>query len=517
LDPEEPEAEASPGGQRVHHEEMIGGQPAPPGSPLLTPRKQQQHRRPPRGGGGRSEVGGGAKDEKQTLIRRMRAQRHLEDALAEGERVAVLEVAVRAAREAECSPQQIDNAQAKLELVQELEDASVSEDFVRTRHVILAATRCEEVDAQVEWAWQRMPDDTDQRLTCTLARSSEGKCEHLSRASKQTHGAPVAKKAPSSDSARAQTAVEALRKASNVDSLEAALAEAFSAGVDAALLASYQDTLKQATHAWQVLRRTLESLEAEAMRAAIEDLRCIGLGSAELADYEHCCSCLSQITALTHLPCSDVDIPATADKLRACIAEGRRLLFVQGFERCITTAESSLIRLEHRQALAKVVSKAQEVACHDASMDVLENALKQVCDAIQRSRNLGLSAVEIASADSVRRTIHSAIQDLKGAIRVFCRIRPLSDAECAAGERVAITCTNAHTVRVGEAGVQRQQVSSAGAVGKAKHTDDFDFFNACWSPGTQQEVFAQVHELLETVVDGHNLTVFAYGQTRATN
>lgn len=39
-----------------------------------------------------------------------------------------------------------------------------------------------------------------------------------------------------------------------------------------------------------------------------------------------------------------------------------------------------------------------------------------------------------------RRTLHNQLVDLKGAIRVFCRVRPLSAAEMAAGQVPATSC-----------------------------------------------------------------------------
>merc|ERR1719401_866842 len=49
------------------------------------------------------------------------------------------------------------------------------------------------------------------------------------------------------------------------------------------------------------------------------------------------------------------------------------------------------------------------------------------------------------------------------------------------------------------------------AVGeKADHVFRFD---AMFLPGSQEEVFADCKELVQSAVDGYNVTIFAYGQT----
>jgi len=48
-----------------------------------------------------------------------------------------------------------------------------------------------------------------------------------------------------------------------------------------------------------------------------------------------------------------------------------------------------------------------------------------------------------------------------------------------------------------------------------RREDTFNFFDACWAPGSQEQVFDNVRELIQSAVDGQNLTIFTYGQTGA--
>merc|ERR1712072_1474063 len=40
-------------------------------------------------------------------------------------------------------------------------------------------------------------------------------------------------------------------------------------------------------------------------------------------------------------------------------------------------------------------------------------------------------------------------------------------------------------------------------------------FDAVFSPGTQEQVFEDCQDLVQSMVDGYNVTMFAYGQTGA--
>merc|ERR1719473_1707206 len=47
-----------------------------------------------------------------------------------------------------------------------------------------------------------------------------------------------------------------------------------------------------------------------------------------------------------------------------------------------------------------------------------------------------------------------------------------------------------------------------------KDVGDFTF-DSVWTPGTQATVFEDTKDLIQSAVDGYNVTIFAYGQTGA--
>jgi len=133
-----------------------------------------------------------------------------------------------------------------------------------------------------------------------------------------------------------------------------------------------------------------------------------------------------------------------------------------------------------------------------SSIDALRAAKESLSEAIQVAIKSGVPEAHIADAEMRRKKLHNAIEDLKGSIRVFCRIRPLSKTEKERGDTTITSATDSMTLKV------QQEEGSA----------QFQF-DAVWTPGTQEEIFEDCKDLVQSAVDGYNVTMFAYGQTGA--
>ena len=102
--------------------------------------------------------------------------------------------------------------------------------------------------------------------------------------------------------------------------------------------------------------------------------------------------------------------------------------------------------------------------------------------------------------DSVRqrKLLHNQLEDLRGKIRVFCRIRPMSDQE------YKKNCGNITTI------IDDFSFNVEANPGKLKKYS----FDAVFGPtATQEEVFEDTRRLIQSAVDGFNVCIFAYGQT----
>ena len=96
-----------------------------------------------------------------------------------------------------------------------------------------------------------------------------------------------------------------------------------------------------------------------------------------------------------------------------------------------------------------------------------------------------------------RKRLHNLVQELKGNIRVFVRIKPLTAEEAASGQQ--------EHLRLADAG--------GGSIQCAAHSFEFD--RAFGPKSRQAEVFEDVSGLVTSVLDGYNVCIFAYGQTGA--
>ncbi|XP_047950627.1 kinesin-like protein KIN-14P [Salvia hispanica] len=99
------------------------------------------------------------------------------------------------------------------------------------------------------------------------------------------------------------------------------------------------------------------------------------------------------------------------------------------------------------------------------------------------------------------RKLHNELQELKGNIRVYCRIRPFLPGQ--KGKQTIIEY-------IGENG--ELTVANPAKPGKEGRRS-FRFDKVYGPTSTQAQVFADTQPLIQSVLDGFNVCIFAYGQT----
>ncbi|XWS60966.1 hypothetical protein CRYUN_Cryun07bG0084300 [Craigia yunnanensis] len=99
------------------------------------------------------------------------------------------------------------------------------------------------------------------------------------------------------------------------------------------------------------------------------------------------------------------------------------------------------------------------------------------------------------------RKLFNELQDLKGNIRVFCRIRPFLPGQT--GKQTIIE-------NIGENG--QLVIANPSKLGKDGQRS-FKFNKVFGPAATQGEVFSDIQPFVQSVVDGYNVCIFAYGQT----
>ncbi|KAJ4842515.1 hypothetical protein Tsubulata_042433 [Turnera subulata] len=96
--------------------------------------------------------------------------------------------------------------------------------------------------------------------------------------------------------------------------------------------------------------------------------------------------------------------------------------------------------------------------------------------------------------DKKRRGALNKILDIKGSIRVFCRVRPFPLTDRRLREPLSL-------------GLEKVVVRSAGC------RKEYQFDKIFHEDAPQEEVFAEVEPILRSALDGYNVCILAYGQT----
>lgn len=122
-----------------------------------------------------------------------------------------------------------------------------------------------------------------------------------------------------------------------------------------------------------------------------------------------------------------------------------------------------------------------------------------------------LASQKLLRAETARRKLHNQLQELKGNIRVFCRVRPLLREESGPAEL--------NFPDIDEDGQQLQlAVPSIGGIPaldqEIQNKVHLFSFDKVFSPNAvNEDIFEEVSQLIQSALDGYNVCIFAYGQT----
>ncbi|XP_023892613.2 kinesin-like protein KIN-14E isoform X2 [Quercus suber] len=120
--------------------------------------------------------------------------------------------------------------------------------------------------------------------------------------------------------------------------------------------------------------------------------------------------------------------------------------------------------------------------------------------AILKMQGAQLAELEVLYKEEqvLRKRYFNTIEDMKGKIRVFCRLRPLNEKEIGEKGKYALTWLDEFTVEHPWKDDKPKQ-----------HIYDRVFDGNA----TQEDVFEDTKYLVQSSVDGYNVCIFAYGQT----
>ncbi|KAL4308386.1 hypothetical protein GQ457_01G007390 [Hibiscus cannabinus] len=187
---------------------------------------------------------------------------------------------------------------------------------------------------------------------------------------------------------------------------------------------------------------------------------------------------------------------ASNDFFKFCICGGKREVVHQTFSH--SNAYTQLIHLLQREL-------------KDIKLDFQETKLEVQQTHLNWARQLErlahhIKGLEVASSSYQKvleenRMLYNQVQDLKGTIRVYCRVRPFLQGQANGQSTID---------HIGENG----NIMIVNPLKQGKEARKVFSFNKVFGPNVSQEqIYIDTQPLIRSVLDGFNVCIFAYGQT----
>ncbi len=174
-------------------------------------------------------------------------------------------------------------------------------------------------------------------------------------------------------------------------------------------------------------------------------------------------------------------------------------------QNALTTSSSTVVTLE-----SKVLSLQDRIqfleSGSEAQSDRFALMEQQLHDALEATRE---SKAKLIHEETLRRILFNQVQELKGNIRVMCRVRPPTrDEKIATLEYPDLDKESKELELVGP-----EEKSSLGTI--SRKTNAFSFDRVFGPSNMNEDVFAEISQMVQSALDGYNVCIFAYGQTGA--
>ena len=172
-------------------------------------------------------------------------------------------------------------------------------------------------------------------------------------------------------------------------------------------------------------------------------------------------------------------------------------------------AESAL--KDKRDIELKLASMEAKYKSERKNIDAIEENCNQLRALTEEQRTIIDSLrLELSDGEIERRQLHNEVMELRGNIRVYCRLRPMLGNEVHNDSTKNKSLFESHTVGRGLHLFKPQELIKQPSE-QTKHTFTFDrFFRDTES---QEEVFKDVSSMVQSALDGYRVCIFAYGQT----
>ncbi|KAL3850813.1 hypothetical protein ACJIZ3_012695 [Penstemon smallii] len=202
---------------------------------------------------------------------------------------------------------------------------------------------------------------------------------------------------------------------------------------------------------------------------------------------------LSQVKALS----AEVEIYRESTGKSAAMLDNLHLKTNELESTCLSQSEK-IRRLQEQLGFAEKKLQLSDMSATETRA-VFE---EQKASILELQNRLSDAESKIVEGEKLRKKLHNTILELKGNIRVFCRVRPfLSDDEVGTDTKVVSFPTSTESLGRGIDLTQNGQKLS------------FTFDKVFVPEAAQEDVFVEISQLVQSALDGYKVCIFAYGQT----
>ncbi|KAK8237870.1 carboxy-terminal kinesin 2 [Phyllosticta capitalensis] len=168
-----------------------------------------------------------------------------------------------------------------------------------------------------------------------------------------------------------------------------------------------------------------------------------------------------------------------------------------------STANNMTLESANSAMRAKINFLESDSQAQSTAFAELHKRMQEAVDAAEETK------AKLRAEETLRRKLHNQVQELKGNIRVFCRVRPAAEIEANETAEIAYPDAGKDSKEVVIQGPE--QKSAMGNVTRATNPFSFD---RVFDPKAQNaDVFEEISQLVQSALDGYNVCIFCYGQT----